>query len=83
MIEVNCKKHRIERECDGAIVKITSVMEESGSAEYHVMITTTLAGESFSRQLDSIVRAYDETAFLLGRRVRPVFKRYFLSDAAN
>lgn len=83
MIEVNCKKHRIERECDGAIVKITSVMEESGSAEYHVMITTTLAGESFSRQLDSIVRAYDETAFLLGSRVRPVFKRYFLSDAAN
>lgn len=83
MIELNCKKHRIARDCDGAIVKITPAMEGSGSAEYHVMITTTLAGEGFNRQLDSIMRAYDETTFHLGTRVKPVFKRYFLSDAAN
>lgn len=51
-----------------------------GSREHHVIITTSLTGEPFARQLKSVEDAI-EALTVLGSR--PVFVRYFLSDVAN
>ena len=51
--------------------------------EYHVMIHVDDATLTYSEQLDAIIKAYN--ALLDGelKGARSVFKRYFLSDAAN
>ena len=51
--------------------------------EYHAMIHVGTQGLSFSKQLEAILNAYDQ---LVGQQLpgtSAVFKRYFLSDAAN
>jgi len=51
--------------------------------EYHVMIRVTDPTLPYQQQLDSILDAYQQ---LIGTHIRgavAVFKRYFLSDAAN
>ena len=50
--------------------------------EYHVVIQVTTACLSFAQQLNAVLNAYQE---LLKRlpNTQAVFKRYFLSDAAN
>ncbi len=66
-----------------SVVALSSFMKESGAAEYHAVIRTTACGESFDRQLASVIRACENLRERLGSAVVPVFKRYFLSDAAN
>ena len=50
--------------------------------EYHAVIQVTTACLSFAQQLNAVLNAYQE---LLNRlpNAQAVFKRYFLSDAAN
>lgn len=50
--------------------------------EYHAMIQVTAAGLTFAQQLETVMGAYQQ---LLDRfpDAQAVFKRYFLSDAAN
>lgn len=64
---------------DGANVQ-TAIYPEG---RMHAVITTTLAGESFERQLDSVLAAREALIDAPWHEMRPVFQRYFLSDATN
>lgn len=53
------------------------------ASEYHVMIHSTCPEGTYEEQLNAVLNAYD---YLLGHELKgavAVFKRYFLSDAAN
>lgn len=62
---------------------ISAFTTENGIAEYHAMITGTPASLGYDEQLSNLLQAYADLRHKLGNRVVPVFKRYFLSDAAN
>ncbi len=51
--------------------------------EYHIMVHPNSARLSFSQQLEAIFNAYDKLIEGPLDGARAVFKRYFLSDAAN
>ena len=51
--------------------------------EYHAIIHAKADGNSFMQQLDAVLGTYDQLLNLLPKGTVPVFKRYFLSDAAN
>ena len=52
-------------------------------AEYHVMLHVVQPDKPFHQQLEEIHHAYSYLLSELGEHVKPVFKRYFLTDAAN
>lgn len=58
--------------------------EEGGVTEYHVMASVTEPGLTFNQQVENLQKAY---CALMGeeemRAAVPLFRRYFLSDAAN
>lgn len=56
---------------------------EEGVNEYHVMLHVMQINGRFDRQLNDIQEAFSYCLSLFGRNIHPVFKRYFLSDAAN
>ena len=68
----------------GATIELTAFVPEGKTAEWHAMLHVEPRGESFAGQFRRICEA--ET-WLLGAEdmqgVKPVFKRYFLSDATN
>lgn len=64
-------------------VTLAAFKPAEGVAEYHAMLRCLIPGTTFSEQLDGVLQACAELSATLGRDVRPVFKRYFLSDAAN
>ena len=51
--------------------------------EYHVMIHASSALVTFEAQLEAVMIAYTELLEQLPGKPQAVFKRYFLSDAAN
>ena len=51
--------------------------------EYHVMIHASSAMVTFEAQLEAVMTAYTELLEQLPGKPQAVFKRYFLSDAAN
>ena len=51
--------------------------------EYHVMIHASSALVTFEAQLEAVMTAYTELLEQLPGKPQAVFKRYFLSDAAN
>ena len=51
--------------------------------EYHVMIHVDNATLTYSEQLDAIMKTYNVLLGNMLKGARSVFKRYFLSDAAN
>ena len=56
--------------------------ENGGVNEYHLMAHVTDTTLTYNQQVESLLTAYDEAlATLPGAEA--VFKRYFLSDAAN
>ena len=68
----------------GATIELTAFVPEGKTAEWHAMLHVEPRGETFLQQFSRIRQA--ET-FLLGtdglKDAKPVFKRYFLSDATN
>ncbi len=62
---------------------LSMLTTEHGIAEYHAIITGTPAALGFKEQLSNLLQAYADLRHKLGDRVKPVFKRYFLSDSAN
>ncbi|MDR3269727.1 MAG: hypothetical protein LBT83_11770 [Tannerella sp.] len=56
---------------------------DGGIAEYHATLHATRTNSSFVTQLDDLQNACVRLLSCYGKHVRPVFKRYFLSDAAN
>lgn len=55
----------------------------SGKCEAHSIITVNDSSLGFERQLAQIERQYAELKDTLSDRMYPVFRRWFLSDAAN
>jgi enamine deaminase RidA (YjgF/YER057c/UK114 family) len=68
----------------GATIELTAFVPEGKTAEWHAMLHVEPRGESFQEQFR---RIYQAEACLLGSEdvagAKPVFKRYFLSDATN
>ena len=64
-------------------IEINSFQAEGGVSEHHLMIHVTEAKLSFAEQLKALFEAYDSVLTNQLQGARSVFKRYFLSDAAN
>ena len=65
-------------------VQISSFAGKGGVTEYHVLLTITNRTLPFSGQLQNIQRAYVAVIQeVLPDDATAVFRRYFLSDAAN
>jgi enamine deaminase RidA (YjgF/YER057c/UK114 family) len=54
-----------------------------GISEYHATLHVTMTAAPFAEQLSGLLDASVYLSGQYGKNVRPVFKRYFLSDAAN
>ena len=70
-------------EFDKTKVEVSSFKPEGGVAEHHVMIHVTDATLSFTEQLAAVFQAYDAVLAAQCQGAQSVFKRYYLSDAAN
>lgn len=57
--------------------------EAGGVCEYHVMIRVTDIMATYQQQLDAVLDAYQHLLTTELKGATAVFKRYFLSDAAN
>ena len=68
----------------GATIELTAFAPEGKTGEFHAMLHVEPRNESFPQQFRRICQA--ET-YLMGmedmKHAKPVFKRYFLSDATN
>ena len=65
------------------LTEIFKYNAEAGASEYHVMIHSTKPEDTYEEQLNAVLNTYDN---LLAKELKggvAVFKRYFLSDAAN
>ncbi|MBO4551474.1 MAG: hypothetical protein J5733_12150 [Bacteroidaceae bacterium] len=68
----------------GATIELTAFAPEGKTAEYHAILHVEPQGEAFMQQFRRICQAEKqllESEDLKG--AKPVFKRYFLSDATN
>ena len=75
-------KFRIEKL--GVTIELTTFAPEGKVAEYHAILHVEPQGEPFEKQLRRIILAEKELMALDDiAGAKPVFKRYFLSDAAN
>lgn len=62
----------------------TKIIEASGGKrEAHTIITIDDPTLTYEQQLAGILMQYEEVKSSLGERMRPVFRRWFLSDAVN
>lgn len=69
---------------DRAQVQLSSFGAQGGVTEYHLLISVRDASLSFQEQLDCLREAYAQVLQdELERDATPVFRRYFVSDAAN
>lgn len=59
------------------------IMASGGKREAHTIITIDDPTLTFDSQLCEILRQYEEAKASLGPQMRPVFRRWFLSDAVN
>ena len=75
--------NRQQRQTENASAEIFKYDADNGVSEYHVMINARCPEDTYELQLNEVVNAY--FALLEGeiRGAVAVFKRYFLSDAAN
>jgi len=75
-------KFRIEKL--GVTIELTTFAPKGKVAEYHAILHVEPQGEPFEKQLRRIILAEKELMALDDiAGAKPVFKRYFLSDAAN
>ncbi|EKN20063.1 hypothetical protein HMPREF1076_00259 [Parabacteroides goldsteinii CL02T12C30] len=63
--------------------QICSFEGKGGVTEYHIMFFVTDPSLSFGKQLDSLQKAYNAVTKKEAGNAVAVFRRYFLSDAAN
>lgn len=63
--------------------QISSFEGKSGVTEHHVMLSVTDSSLPFDEQLDKLQTAYNKLTKEELRNAVAVFRRYFLSDAAN
>ena len=72
------------KECNNnVVVEISSFTPETGVKECNLIFHSNLKGASFEKQLKDIHSVLSGMAFESEGNLKPVFKRYFLSDFAN
>ena len=69
-------------EFEKARVEVSEFNAGSGVVEYHLMVHVTDVMLTYQQQVEALLQAYDAVLHQLEGAVA-VFKRYFLSDAAN
>ena len=79
---MNNRQHQIF-EFEKAKVVVNSFKVEGGIAEHHLMVYVTNNQLTFVEQLEALFVAYDTVLQGALKGAHSVFKRYFLSDAAN
>ena len=68
----------------GATIELTAFAPEKMTAEYHAILHVEPKGETFQEQFRRISLAEEQLMALADLKgAKPVFKRYFLSDATN
>lgn len=68
----------------GATIELTAFAPEGKTAEFHAMLHVEPRGENFQQQFSRIRQAETDLLGTEGLKdAKPVFKRYFLSDATN
>ena len=68
----------------GATIELTAFAPEKKTAEYHAILHVEPKGETFQEQFRRISLAEEQLMALTDLTgAKPVFKRYFLSDATN
>lgn len=65
------------------MIRTKILTASSGLREAHAIITVDDPTLPFENQLKDVLRQYEEGRRELGERMRPVFRRWFLSDAVN
>ena len=79
---MNNRQHQLF-EFEKANVEVNSFKVEGGTAEHHLMVHVTDSRLPFVEQLEALFEAYDTVLERMPKGTSSVFKRYFLSDAAN
>ena len=69
-------------EFDKSYVEVSAFQSEGGVGEYHLMVHVTDPALTYQQQVEALLDAYHAVLQQLTGAVA-VFKRYFLSDAAN
>jgi enamine deaminase RidA (YjgF/YER057c/UK114 family) len=64
-------------------IESSCFVTENGIAEYHVVLHVTKTDDTFEQQIEAIQNALSHFLCSCDKPAHPVFKRYFLSDAAN
>ena len=64
-------------------IEMTGFKTDGGVAEYHAILHVVQTNKPFRQQLEEIHHAYSHLLSSFGESVKPVFRRYFLTDAAN
>lgn len=64
-------------------IEIFKYEVQEGVSEYHAMLHVTRPHLTYTEQVDCLLKAYDEILTGELKGVVAVFKRYFVSDAAN
>lgn len=72
-----------QKQIDNTLIEISEYKVKGGISEYHIMIHATRPEDTYEQQLNAVINTY----FTLLQEelcgAVAVFKRYFLSDAAN
>ncbi|MBP3712412.1 MAG: hypothetical protein J6I86_08095 [Bacteroidaceae bacterium] len=75
---------KIHLEKLGATIELTTFAPDGKTAEYHAILHVEARGESFQQQLRRISQAEEQLMAQADLAdAKPVFKRFFLSDATN
>ena len=77
------KQLRNHKSQENTLVEISRFEPAEGVAEYHVMIHVTRPSLTYQEQLDTLLDTYYQLLENELKGAVAVFKRYFLSDAAN
>ncbi len=78
---MNCSYHLIY---DSDVrIEARRFATDQGCCEYHVILHAVRRESLFENQLSDLKTAFDRLPNLLGEKVTPLFRRFFLSDAAN
>lgn len=77
------KQLRNHKSQENTLVEISCFEPAEGVAEYHVMIHVTRPSLTYQEQLDTLLDTYYQLLENELKGAVAVFKRYFLSDAAN
>ena len=68
----------------GATIELTAFAPEKKTAEFHAILHVEPKGEPFQEQFRRLCQAEEQLMALPDLQgAKPIFKRYFLSDATN